>query len=169
MKTKRRPKFLKKLKLTNPFPFPKAAWPDEKEVLKGVEFVMTPKQTRHAEKSREDSSIVEVELKTLASIATYTWKAKSRLEDAGGVEQSDVLKRVSGDIGRIWKVLVDDLGLEIKGHTGDFFDYGLPLKVVTTQPTADITKERVVETIKPTIRWRNKRIQMGEVVIATPA
>ena len=169
MKTKRRPTIVKKPNLANPTALPIAAWPGEKQIRDTVEFVMTPTQTRHAEKSREDSSVAEVELKTLASIATYTWKAKSRLENAGGVEQSEVLKRVSGDIGRIWKVLVYDLGLEIKGHTGDFFDYGLPLKVVTTQPTAGITKERVIETIKPTIYWRNKIIQMGEVVIATPA
>jgi hypothetical protein len=39
---------------------------------------------------------------------------------------------------------------------------------VTSQPTAGITKERVTETLKPTIYWRNKIIQMGEVVIATP-
>jgi len=49
------------------------------------------------------------------------------------------------------------------------FDYGLPLKVVTTQPTPGITKESVIETIKPTIYWQKQIIQMGEVVIATPA
>jgi hypothetical protein len=57
----------------------------------------------------------------------------------------------------------------VKDHTGDVFDYGMPLKVVTTQPSPGINKERVTETIKPTIYWQNKIIQMGEVVIATPA
>ena len=45
------------------------------------------------------------------------------------------------------------MGLEIKDHTGDAFDYGLPLKVVTSQPTLGLTKESVLETIKPTIYW----------------
>lgn len=169
MKNKRTPKFLKELQRKNQFEYLKADYPNKKEFSETLAIVMTAKPARHAEKSHDNSSMVEIEMKTLASIATYTWKAKSRLEDVGGVEQSEVLKRVSGDIGRIWNVLVDDLGLEIKGHTGDFFDYGLPLKVVTTQPTAGITKERVIETIKPTIYWRNKIIQRGEVVIATPA
>lgn len=61
------------------------------------------------------------------------------------------------------------MGLEVKDHTGDAFDYGLPLKVVTTQPTPGITREMVVETIKPTIYWERQIIQAGEVVIATPA
>jgi hypothetical protein len=62
-----------------------------------------------------------------------------------------------------------EMGLEIKDHTGEIFDYGLPLNVVTTQPTPGITKERVLETLKPTIYWQEQMIQMGEVVIATPA
>ena len=57
----------------------------------------------------------------------------------------------------------------IKDHTGEIFDYGLPLNVVTTQPSPGITKERVLETLKPTIYWQEQMIQMGEVVIATPA
>jgi hypothetical protein len=62
-----------------------------------------------------------------------------------------------------------EMGLEIKDHTGEIFDYGLPLKVVTTQPTKGIAQERVIETLKPTIYWQKQIIQMGEVVIATPA
>lgn len=168
MKPKRSPKILKKPNLANPTVLPNAEWPDGKNILESVALVMTAKPTRRAEKSREDSGMAEVEIKTLAAIATYAWKSKSRLKDAGSVEDGGILSRVNGDIGRIWKVLVDDLGLEIKDHTEEVFDYGMPLKVVTTQPTADITKERVIETIKPTIYWRNKIIQRGEVVIATP-
>jgi hypothetical protein len=41
------------------------------------------------------------------------------------------------------------------------------LTVITTQPTAGIAKERVIETIKPTIYWNETIIQTGEVVIAT--
>jgi hypothetical protein len=44
----------------------------------------------------------------------------------------------------------------------------MPLTVITTQPTAGIAKERVIETIKPTIYWNETIIQTGEVVIATP-
>ena len=67
------------------------------------------------------------------------------MKDAGAVEDSGVLKRINGDLERIWNVLVEDLGLEVKDHTGKDFDYGMALKVVTTQPTAGITKERVIE------------------------
>jgi len=40
--------------------------------------------------------------------------------------------------------------------------------VIATQPTAGLARERVTETLKPTIYWNGTIIQTGEVVIATP-
>ena len=189
MKSKHRLKTGKKPNLANPTVLPNAAWHDEKQIRNTVEFVMTPTSTRPTGKNQENASIAEVEFKTLAAIATCAWKAKTRLKDARPIDSSlknlpshseqvifqqvakkndEILTRVTSDIGRIWNALVDDLGLEIKDHTQEVFDYGLPLKIVTTRPTAGISKERVVETIKPTIRWRNRMIQVGEVIIETP-
>jgi len=91
------------------------------------------------------------------------------LKDSGTVEESGVLKRLNIDLDKIWDVLVDELRMEIIDHTGNDFDYGMVLKVVTTQPMAGIKKERVIQTLKPTINWRNKNIQIGEVIVATPA
>jgi hypothetical protein len=163
MKTKRRPKFLGKLKLENQFPLGKPSWPIEQTVLSVMAAGQRQREPRQAE-----PSVADAHEKALASIATNAWKAKARLKDAGAVEDSGVLKRINGDLERIWNVLVEDLGLEVKDHTGKDFDYGMALKVVTTQPTAGITKERVIETIKPTIYCKNKIIQIGEVVVATP-
>jgi len=61
-----------------------------------------------------------------------------------------------------------EMGIEVKDHTGEAFDYGQSLKVITTQPIQGITRETVIETIKPTIYFQEHLIQTGEVVIATP-
>jgi hypothetical protein len=167
MKTKRRSKFLDKLKLEKQFPLGKHHWPIEQQTKETFLAVMTAGQ-RQREPRRAEPSVADAHEKALASIATNAWKAKSRLKDADSVEDGGVLKRVNGDLERIWNVLVEDLGLEVKDHTGKDFDYGMALKVVTTQPMAGINKERVIETIKPTIYWKNKIIQIGEVVVATP-
>ena len=106
-------------------------------------------------------------VKGMADIATNAWKAKAKMLDASG-EVRDEMKRVYRHIESVLESL-HEIGLEVKDHTGDAFDYGLPLKVVTTQPTQGITRENVIETIKPTIYWQQQIIQMGEVVIATPA
>ncbi len=168
MKAKRRSKFLDKLKLENQFPLGKPNWPVEQQTQEALLAVMAAGQHQR-EPRRAEPSGADAHEKALASIATNAWKAKARLKDVDSVEENGVLKRINGDLDRIWNVLVEDLGLEVKDHTGKDFDYGMALKVVTTQPTAGITKERVIETIKPTIYWKNKIIQIGEVVIATPA
>jgi hypothetical protein len=113
-------------------------------------------------------AIPENVIKAIAVIATNAWKAKMKMVDSPSGEVRDDMKRVYRHIEGIFQAF-QDMGLEVKDHTGDPFDYGLPLHVVTTQPTPGLTKERVLETIKPTIYWQNQILQRGEVVIATPA
>lgn len=167
MKNKRGPKPLKKAKLANPFTIPNAQWPEQKEILETVSLVMTAKPAP-ARQNRADAQEIDAHAKALASIATNAWKARCKMVDDQSGEPREEMKRVYRHIEGIFDTF-RELGLEVKDHTGDVFDYGLPLKVVTTQPTAGITKERVTETIKPTVYWQNRIIQMGEVVIATPA
>jgi len=109
-----------------------------------------------------------VVIKCMAAIATNAWKAKNKMVDNSTGEVRDDMKRVYRHIEGILDTL-GEMGIEVKDHTGDAFDYGLPLKLVTTQPTPGITKEKVIETIKPTVYCQKTRIiQMGEVVVATP-
>lgn len=107
-------------------------------------------------------------LKGVADIATNLWRAKVKMVDGSSGEVRDEMKRVYRHIASALDAL-DQLGFELKDHTGDAFDYGLPLKVITSQPTVGISRETVIETLKPTIRWEKQIIQMGEVVIGTPS
>jgi hypothetical protein len=106
--------------------------------------------------------------KGMAAIATNAWKARTKMLNSQSGEPHEEMRRVYRHIEAMFETF-QEMGLEVKDHTNDAFDYGMPLKVVTTQPTQGITKERVAETIKPTIYWQKQIIQMGEVVIATPA
>jgi hypothetical protein len=169
MKPRPVPTFLPKPQHRGPFDYSKAEYPDLKETLERIAIALSAQSAKPEDQPPAAPPTADIDKKALAAIATSAWKAKSRLLEAGTADDGGVLTRVHGDIRRIWNTLVDDLGVEVKDHTGAPFDYGLPLRVVTSQPTQGISKERVIETIKPTIRWRNKIIQMGEVVIATPA
>jgi len=113
-------------------------------------------------------ALPEKVVKAVADIATNAWKARAKMVESGTGDVRGEMKRIYRHIEGMFDSF-REMGLEIKDHTGDAFDYGLPLKVVTTQPTPGITKESVIETIKPTIYWQKQIIQMGEVVIATPA
>ena len=103
----------------------------------------------------------------MADVATNVWKARTKMLDGASGEVREEMKRVYRHIESLFECF-ERMGIEVKDHTGDHFDYGLPLKVVTTEPREGINHETVLETIKPTVYWERKIIQMGEVVIATP-
>ena len=59
-------------------------------------------------------------------------------------------------------------GIDIKDHTGEKYDGGMALHVITFQPAPGLSHEQVIETIKPTIYRENKIVQMGEVIVGVP-
>lgn len=150
------------------FNIPTPQWPDDRKVIEAVSaHIQAILATRGGEVEIRHTIPPNV-IKGMADIATNVWKAKAKMTDGSSGEVREEMKRVYRHIEGVLETL-HEMGLEVKDHTGDAFDYGLPLKVVTTQPTQGLTREVVVETIKPTIYWQQQIIQMGEVVIATPA
>jgi hypothetical protein len=156
------------MKQPDEFKIPPGEFPDESHVIEAVvrfqKAMLAESQGGVAVRHAVPTNVV----KAMADIATNIWKAKAKMLDGDSGEVRNEMKRVYRHIESVLESL-NEVGLEVKDHTGDGFDYGLPLKVVTTQPTQGITRESVIETIKPTIYWEQQIIQMGEVVIATPA
>jgi hypothetical protein len=150
------------------FDIPTPQWPDEQKVIDAVTTRIKAMLTTKDGGAEIRHSMPANVVKGMADIATNIWKAKAKMLDGASGEVRDEMRRVYRHIEGVLETLYE-MGLEVKDHTGDAFDYGLPLKVITTQPTHGITRENVFETIKPTIYWQQQIIQMGEVVIATPA
>jgi hypothetical protein len=145
------------------FNIPSKKWPDEP---KGFDT-----QIREILEERETTRTAGrhiIPMPAMTAIATNVWKAKSKMLDAVSGEVREEMKRVYRHVEAALENL-REIGFEVKDHTGDTFDYGQSLKVITTQPTQGITRETVIETIKPTIYWQQQLVQTGEVVIATPA
>lgn len=101
------------------------------------------------------------------AIGTNAWKARVRLARADASTSSDA-QRIGRHLDAIVESL-ENLGIEIKDHTGEPFDYGQSLKVAASQPKKGISREFVAETIRPTIYLKGTLIQQGEVVIDIPA
>ncbi len=108
-----------------------------------------------------------ISIKEFAYIATQAWKARTKMLDPTSGEAREDMKRVIRHIDAILST-IRDIGFEIKDHTGEGFDYGQPLRLVATQPTAGLAKDTVLETLKPTIYWRGQIIQTGEVIVGIP-
>ncbi|HSI86337.1 MAG: hypothetical protein ACAI35_13140 [Candidatus Methylacidiphilales bacterium] len=107
---------------------------------------------------------------TLA-IVFNIWRIKSRMMDTVSKEAKEELTKE--DVRKINRYLesiydtFEQLGISVIDRTGEYFDYGLPEKVVTAKPQEGINKEIVIETLRPTITWGGNMFP-GEVEIATP-
>lgn len=157
------------MKQANEFKIPEVRFPDGDLLIERAIRIEQSLLAREQGKSstEEVRHTIPASIRGMADIATNAWKAKTKIDGASG-EVREEMKRVYRHIESVLKSL-QTMGLEVKDHTGDAFDYGLPLKLITTQPTQGISRECVIETIKPTIYWQQQIIQMGEVVVATPS
>jgi hypothetical protein len=150
------------------FKIPAAQWPDESKVAEALAGQLLAAMARQGGTAGEVRYAVPPNIvKGMADIATNMWKAKCRMLDAASGEVREEMKRVYRHVESTLDTL-NDIGIELKDHTGNAFDYGLPLKVVTTQETQGITRETVIDTLRPTVFWQKQIIQMGEVVVGTP-
>jgi len=113
------------------------------------------------------SAIEEQWLKTAANIATNAWRAKVKMVDADTNEPTESMKRVYRHIEAIFDAL-KQMGVEHTDPAGRPYDSGMALKVVTFEPTPGFSKEEIKETIKPSVIWQGRLIQMGEVIVGTP-
>lgn len=102
----------------------------------------------------------------LAEVATGVWRLRRRLDSAGGEPPSE-LRRALRDVEALWDALAQ-ARLQILDHTGAAYDATQSLTVVAFQPTPALDRERVIETLRPTVYFEKEWIQMGEVIVGTP-
>ncbi|MFF0725618.1 hypothetical protein [Streptomyces sp. NPDC004134] len=103
----------------------------------------------------------------LVGAATGIWRALRKLDqDAGKLSPAD-LRQVRLQVRASRQALADD-GLEIQEHDGEPFDTGLSLEALVFQENPELTREVVLETVRPSVYFRGRRIQMGQVIVGRP-
>jgi hypothetical protein len=123
--------------------------------------------TPPAPTNQQAAAAPPVSLNFLAEACTGLWRLRQRMLQPGTDRPYDEMRRAYRHFESTWDTLAQ-AGIEIIDHTGMPFDIGLALKVVAYQPVPQISRDSVLETIKPTIYFRDERLQMGEVIVATP-
>jgi hypothetical protein len=124
---------------------------------------------RAAARSATSAATPEEEFDTarLAEAATGVWKAERKLG-----RQNNGLGKTSRQIGRSVRTarqaLQEGIELTIQDHDGDDYDPSLSLKVLSFEDDQALTREVVLETFLPSVYFRGRLIQMGEVVVGRP-
>jgi hypothetical protein len=105
---------------------------------------------------------------SITNIVTNLWRAKAKLIEPGTGEPKEETRRVYRHIEGALETFTQ-LGLSITEMVNQPYDPGLPVKVLTFQPTPGLKRDTIVEVVRPTIIWRDTLLQMGEIVVGIPA
>jgi hypothetical protein len=116
---------------------------------------------------RDDSRLQQKRQTFLAEVGTGLWRLRQKMTQPGGDRPLEEMRRAFRHLESVWDTLEKD-GIKIYDHTGEDFDAGKSLRVLAYQPTDGLRRERVLETIKPTVYAGDDLIQMGEVIVGTP-
>lgn len=105
---------------------------------------------------------------SMADIVTNLWRAKMKMiEPATGEPREDtrrIYRHIEGALDTFRQ-----LGCTITEMINQPYDAGLPVKVLTFQPTPGLKRDTILEVVRPTIIWRDTLLQMGEIVVGIPA
>ncbi len=114
-----------------------------------------------------EDEFFQQQMKTMADACTGLWRLRGRLTQPGTNSPLPGVERAYRHFESVWDVLAG-AGFKIMDHTGDPFDAGMSLKVISYEPTPGAEREQVLETIKPSIFYKTHCIQTGEVIVALP-
>jgi len=105
----------------------------------------------------------------LADVATSLWRMRLRMAEPSTGLPFEEMKRPFRHLQAALDALAEG-ELEVVDHTGEAVpesgDY--MLRMVSFLPREELSRETVVETLKPTILYQGKLIQVGEVIVGTP-
>mgnify|MGYP006423559189 CR=1 FL=1 len=157
-------KMIKQHGVPDEFKIEAKGWPDEKKVADEL-----TQMNEMIAKSSETGQKVEVTkdyLKNFAKIATHVWRIKKRIYDADGkpIDTYDKLRRSIEGI----EQGLESLHVEIKDHTGDIYDPGMPVNPQSFESMAGVNRDTIKETLIPTIYWNKQIVQQAEVIVGQP-
>jgi hypothetical protein len=103
----------------------------------------------------------------IAAIATHVWRAKNKLIDPASGQPREETRRTYRHIESTLDALAQ-MGVVIRDHLNEPYDPGLPVNVLTFQPMPGLSRDTIVEVLRPTIIWQERVLQIGEVIVGTP-
>ncbi|MFT3829235.1 MAG: hypothetical protein QM691_05950 [Opitutaceae bacterium] len=104
----------------------------------------------------------------LAALATHVWRAKMRMLDAKTGEPREETRRLYRHIEGAMEAF-GALGVRLSDWLDQPYDAGLPVKVLSFQPTPELVRDTVIEAVRPAVFWQDRLLQVGEVIVGIPA
>ena len=103
----------------------------------------------------------------IGNIATALWRVRTRLSQTEASELPNGLRNLPRHVDSAWDAL-RAAHVAVKDQTEEKYVPGMALEVIAFQPTAGLGTEVIQETIKPSVFFKDKLIQRGQVIVGTP-
>jgi hypothetical protein len=128
-----------------------------------------PKPPAPVETAAKPSAEAPDELSpALGELATQVWRAIGKTVDPATGQPREEMRRVHRHVEGALDML-KQMGLTMNDWVNQPYDAGLPVKVVSFQPKPGLERDTIVEAVRPTVIWKDRLLQVGEVVVGTPS
>ncbi|MEV5834890.1 hypothetical protein [Nocardia sp. NPDC052112] len=104
--------------------------------------------------------------RALADAATNVWRAERKLRKAP--DWQDASARQARRYLTQSRDALAAAELVVQEHDGDVLHPGRSLDVLAYQDDPTVSEETVTETVRPTVYFQNRRIQLGQVIVGRP-
>ena len=121
----------------------------------------------HQQALQQYEQILQRQMGMLADVCTGLWRIKQNFSQIPMEEMPDKVRRSNRHLDAIMDTL-NQGGISIKDHLHEAYDPGMFLNVAAFEPTDGISRDTIIETIKPSVYWEDRCIQSGEVIVGSP-
>ena len=103
----------------------------------------------------------------LADVCTGLWRLRQKLLQPGTDRPLEETRKAYRHFEAVWDAL-KQAGVEIRDHLGESYNDGSGLDVAAFEPRPGISREMVVDAVKPTVCLKGQLLQVGQVIVGTP-
>jgi len=101
----------------------------------------------------------------LKNVGNGLWRIRNKLSTVQ--DPSKEIRSAMRFLESTWDTLSQS-GVDIQDHTGEMITGGEALRVIAFEPSDQVSHDQVIETVKPTIHYKGRVVQMGEVIVGQP-
>jgi hypothetical protein len=108
----------------------------------------------------------ELDFGFLATLATGLWRADRAVRKEGTDQPREGMEKPHRFIQSLL-VLLETQEIRIRDHRGEIIG-GRLIEAIAFQPTPGLAREEIIETIRPSVMWGDRLIQVSQVIVSTP-
>lgn len=140
---------------------------DRSSIKSEIQTLIELFQGMDSQSSEQPSQEIVSLLKLFADVTTGIWRTKQKMIQPGTEQPYEEMRKAYRPLAATFDILYQ-AGLEIKDWTDTPYATGMIEKVIAFEPSKNVFREMVIETIKPTILYKGQLLQNGEIIVGIP-